>query len=57
MWNKWEHEKGKPLKAEKYKKKALEEYEKVKKDLQHIIDDSQTEEEIEDLCYEFIEKW
>lgn len=23
MWNKWEHEKGKPLKAEKYKEKAF----------------------------------
>lgn len=36
---------------------ALSKYEKVKKDLQHIIDSSSSEEETDDLCYEFIEKW
>ena len=38
-------------------KQALVKYEEVKKDLENIIDSYTNENELEDLCYEFIEKW
>lgn len=43
--------------VEKEKTEALKEYEKVKRDLKNIIDTYSNEDKLDDLCFEFVQKW